>query len=260
MLYLFIALILVNRFNIEVFNAGPPNNKNQRTGILTFAKQTTTTNLETLDQNEVVIFCDTKRLKRMPNDPLHLFDSKANRAVGKSSGCGGNTFMYTQRFDNKWDAIQVCPWFIKYARSKPRHTKVDLTSIRATMALAGLDRLITNAFYTPIDLMSLWDKSMLHEMMHTTPGGAMNDVDEASSYGWKNCKGLALNGKGVTNPDSWALFGSAMYYFNAGKPIDKNGHFIQPALSARSNSRRRLGSGPGRASDVIKLDTVKNFV
>ncbi|RDL33023.1 uncharacterized protein BP5553_08462 [Venustampulla echinocandica] len=244
----------------QVFQAKPPNNKGQRTGILVFEKETTTANLDTLDQNEVVIFCDTTRLERRVNDLVHYYDKKVKQAVGKSNGCSTGAFMYTQQFVNKWDIIQVCPWFLEYAHSKKYATKADLSSLRAKMAVHGLDKLITDKFYTPIDLMSLWDKCMLHEMMHTKPGGSKQDVGGVSGYGWKNCKGLGQSGTGVNNADSWALFGSALYQFSLGSPIDENGDFSKTAIQTRSNSKRRLGSGPGRARDIIKLDTVKNFV
>jgi hypothetical protein len=127
------------------------------------------------------------------------------------------------------------------------------------MAAKGLDQWITNKLYTPIDLMSLWDKCMLHEMMHTTPAQNKQDVGGSGGYGWKNDKALAQTGKGGLNADSWALFGSALYWFWEGSPIDENDTFIEPTTKRQINNRRWLSSGPGRALDMIKVDAVKQF-
>lgn len=215
-----------------------------------------TGNLDDLDKNEVVIFCDTSRLERRVSDPLHLYDNKVKQAVGTTNGCG-TAFMYTQTFANHWDVIQVCPWFLQYAVAKKYHTKTDIRDLRAFTAVKGLDKWITNKKYTPIDLMSLWDKCMLHEMMHTTPGGLKEDVGGTGGYGWKNCKGMASD-KGKTNADSYALFGSALYWFNQGSPIDENGDFTSPAMT--SNSKRWLGGGIAQGIDAVKREAVKQFM
>ncbi|KAI0513129.1 hypothetical protein F5B22DRAFT_273509 [Xylaria bambusicola] len=209
----------------RLFAPGPENNKHERTGILSF-EQEKTGGIESLGDgiNEVVIFCDESRLKRRIKDPLHRFDTKAKRAVSASNPCA-NAFMYTQTFSKHWDSIQICPWFLEYAKGKKYGTSKDITSLRARLALKGLDKLITNKFYTPIDLLSLWDKCMLHEMMHTKLAGSL-DVDGRKGYGWKNCKALAADGKGANNADSWALFASALYWAKQGSPIDENGNFI----------------------------------
>lgn len=128
------------------------------------------------------------------------------------------------------------------------------------MAAKDLDQWIRNKLYTPIDLMSLWDKCMLYEMMHTKPAKNKLDVGGSGGYGWKNCKAHAQNGKGATNADSWVLFGSALYWFWEGSPIDENGDFIEPATKTQFNNRRRLGSGPARAFDMVGVDAVKQFM
>jgi hypothetical protein len=168
--------------------------------------------------------------------------------------------MYTQTWPNHWDTIQVCPWFLEYAMAKKYHTDVDLRELRAFLAVKGLDKYITNHKYTPIDLMTLWDKAMLHEMMHTTPGGLKEDVGGFGGYGWKNCKILAGNGKGVNNADSWALFASALYWFNQNSPIDQNGDFTTSAMALQQGTTKRwLGSGPAMGVGAAKADAVKQF-
>lgn len=227
-------------------------------GILAFEKEQTGS-LDALVENEVVIFCNTDRLVRRAKDPLHLYDTKVKQAVVKSRGCA-NAFMYTQRFDNHWDTITICPWFLQYAVSKKYHTKKSFSGVRTWLAVKGLDELITKLFYTPIDLLSLWDKSMLHEMMHTKAAGLKDDVGGLGGYGWKNCRKLSTKTNAVDNADSWAIFGSALYWAGLGSPIDADGNFTSPPIAAQGGSKRWFGSGVGRGLEAVKLDAVKQFI
>lgn len=201
------------------------------------------------DPNEVVIFCDLKRLGRKLKDPLHYWDNKAGQAVGMSDGCG-SSFMYTQTFTGQFDVIQVCPWFLEYTVAKKYHTNADIKTLKAFLAVKGLDNLFAKFLYTEIDLLGLWDKAMLHEFMHTKPGGTKDDVKGFSGYGWKNCKGMAANDRGQTNADSYALFGSALFWFNEGHPIDENGKFRNEVPA--DASKRWVGSGAVRAVEAVQ--------
>ncbi|KAI8630264.1 hypothetical protein F5Y19DRAFT_474652 [Xylariaceae sp. FL1651] len=240
------------------FAPGPANNKGEALGILTFQEEKTGS-IESLGRgiNEVVIFCDRGRLQSRMKDPLHLYDSKAKAAVSLMDPCL-SAFMYTETFSSHWDLIQICPWFLEYAKAKKYGTSKDVSSLRAKLALKGLDKLITEKFYTPIDLMSLWDKCMLHEMMHTKPGGQKKDVGGWTGYGWKNCKALSTDSESLNNADSYALFGSALYWAKAGSAIDENGNFISGPLATRSNPRRLLRSGSRKRHN--SLDGVKQLV
>ncbi|KAI1272458.1 hypothetical protein F5Y07DRAFT_403392 [Xylaria sp. FL0933] len=246
--------LLQQLFNVEgvtakgliegVFAPGPANNKGEKTGILTFQDEITGS-VESLGAglNEVVIFCDRRRLQTRIRDPLHLYDRKANRAVSRGNPCT-SAFMYTQTFRRHWDLIQICPWFLQYAKAKKYGTTKDISSLRAFLAVKWLDKLITKKFYTPLDLMSLWDKCMLHEMMHTKPGDSKDDSSEWNGYGWKNCKVLSTDPTlSKRNADSYAVFGSALYWAKAGSPIDENGNFISDPSAIQGNSRKRLESG-----------------
>lgn len=73
---------------------------------------------------------------------------------------------------------------------------------------------------TPIDVDSLLDKVILHELTHTRAGGEAVDVDGPSfakvRYGWNRCRKLAQEGsddldrESQVNADSIALCGSGM--------------------------------------------------
>lgn len=208
-----------------------------------------------LPSHEIVIFCNKDRLVPVQRDNDVLFDNVMQDLVGKADACLA-AFMYTERFEGKPDAIQICPWFLGYAKAKRYRTMAGLSSVRAALAVIGLDKLITKLIYTPIDLLSLWDKVMFHEMMHTEAGGSKDDVGEFSGYGWKNCKRLSTDPRCYDNADSFAILGSALYWNSQGRQIDVNGKFITPPGAAK----RWLGSGAGRGLDAVRLNAVKQFV
>ncbi|KAI1394927.1 hypothetical protein F4819DRAFT_227746 [Hypoxylon fuscum] len=171
-----------------------------------------------------------------------------------------NAFMYTDTFLYKPDAIQICPWFLEYVKAKKYHTTKDLTSTRAKLAVAGVDKLITKVLYRPIDLLTLWDKCMLHEMTHTKAGGSKKDINNFSGYGWKNCKKISTEAdKCFDNADSFAILGSALYWKTQGREIDDKGKFTSPPTGQRSNIGF-VGSGAGRGSDNMKNDAAKRFM
>ncbi|KAI1357818.1 hypothetical protein F5Y08DRAFT_346345 [Xylaria arbuscula] len=225
----------------RTFAKGPANNKGERTGILTFEEEKTG-GFESIDGdvNEVVIFCDTSRLITTMRDPAHMYDTKARQAVALIDPCL-TAFMYTTRFVQQWDSIQICPWFLEYAKAKKYGTSKDIKSLRAKLAMKGLDKLITDAFYTPIDLLSLWDKCMLHEMVHTKVAGMKEDIGGHKGYGWKNCRALSADDNSRKNADSFALFGSALNWERAGFPIDDDGNFISDPIINQDGSKREVG-------------------
>lgn len=226
-----------------------PNNKGERLGILAFQEDKTDIGPLKEDPNDVVIFCDLERLERRLKDPLHHWDNKAGQAVGMTDGCG-SSFMYTQTFEGQFDVIQVCPWFLEYAVAKKYHTTPEITKLKAYVAVKGVDDFISKQIYTFIDLLSLWDKTMLHEFMHTKPGATKEDVKGFIGYGWKNCKSIAVNGRGRVNADSYALFGLALYWFSEGHPIDENGNF--PNGIPADASKRWVGSGAVRTVQAVQ--------
>ncbi|KAI1841012.1 hypothetical protein JX266_012793 [Neoarthrinium moseri] len=223
-------------------------------GVLSM-KEEKTGNILGLDHSESVIFCNTDRLQRRQGDPGHLYDSKMEEAVDNTDDCALANFMVTTRFNDKPDFIQICPWFLLYTKAKRYGTNPSIKPLRTWLAIKGLDQLIPKVLYTPIDLVSLWDKCMLHEMMHTKSGSSKIDVQERKGYGWKNCRKRSADRDAYRNADSFALLGSALYWGSQGSPIDENG-----AFTASPASKRWVGSGPGRGLDAVKLEDVKQFL
>jgi hypothetical protein len=118
--------------------------------------------------------------------------------------------------DDKASQIQLCPWMLDWAKkikglidAKDLNKKARFVEYLANKAVAQ------DIVLSPIDLESILDKVILHEMTHTVVGGASRDIDEGNllkvRYGWKRCRALAKEGDtsktrmGQENADSIAL-------------------------------------------------------
>lgn len=53
---------------------------------------------------------------------------------------------------------------------------VTMKSLRSRIKATVQDLRAFNWIFAPVDLLSLWDQTMLHEMMHTKAGGDKDDV------------------------------------------------------------------------------------
>lgn len=126
--------------------------------------------------------------------------------------------------------LQLCPWFIDWMQGidiKNIHN-VEKKSIFYNVLSKGLTKM--HAFLTPIDVRSLLDKTILHELMHTRNGGQAMDVDAEGGllrvrYRWKRCRELALEGpddpkrEAQVNADTIALAASGISPLRAPKGI-----------------------------------------
>lgn len=151
---------------------------------------------------------------------------------------------------NKPSQVQLCPWFINWMKS------VDTNTLKDAQKKARFYETVSKALskmhtlLTPIDVDSLLDKVILHELTHTRPGGESLDVDGPSflkvRYGWNRCRKLAQEGdsdhkrQSQVNADTIALAGSGMLasfldfshdadepiairFINEGKEVKENG-------------------------------------
>ncbi|KAI0007710.1 hypothetical protein F4779DRAFT_492103 [Xylariaceae sp. FL0662B] len=85
------------------------------TAILSFREEKTGAILS-LPSYEAVIFCDNARLEKVNwND--QLYDNMIEDLHNMNNDCN-DVFMYTDTFENKPDAIQICPWFLRYVKTK----------------------------------------------------------------------------------------------------------------------------------------------
>lgn len=90
------------------------------------------------------------------------------------------------------DQIQVCPWFLQWAAKERYPTVYDLVVNHQGLFAKLAEHVIPWAidkWYTPMDLVSLFDKVFLHELTHTRAGGETKDEGGWGGYGWKNLSG-----------------------------------------------------------------------
>ena len=71
--------------------------------------------------------------------------------------------------------IQLCPWFVQYARFKRFKTFKD-TSGTAFLATAAIPAARLLGIYTEVDAFALLDKVLLHEMTHLFVNHHAQDV------------------------------------------------------------------------------------
>ncbi|KAL2069757.1 hypothetical protein VTL71DRAFT_14436 [Oculimacula yallundae] len=148
--------------------------------------------------------------------------------------------------------ITLCPWFLEYAQGLKlprcgtwRQKLVGL--IGRPTAWLGSRRWP----YTAIDLLSLFDKVVVHELTHTRHGGKTVDVAMDGraitfnnvAYGWRNCKKISTNLpdndgrdelKPMNNADSYAIFASGVRIINAGGSIDEKGNVKNAPSSSKA--------------------------
>ena len=94
-------------------------------------------------------------------------------------------FTYVSKYDYSWSTVTLCPWFIVCLPHSPSQKSFFLLIGRANqnyaqdagfpqcgtfgekfkgLAARALDGIVTSISYTPIDLFSLFDKVIVHEV------------------------------------------------------------------------------------------------
>ncbi|KAL4744410.1 hypothetical protein BDW72DRAFT_199618 [Aspergillus terricola var. indicus] len=210
-----------------------------------------------LSYYDVRFYCDSRRIKPQPSrvHGIRLFNTHTNELLAENYfedlfTCFGN-FAWTKCPDDELENCEItfCPYFLQYGMKRKYNTFgawwKDKSAATWGFLATKLDRLVTNRKYTPIDLVSLFDKVILHELMHTRGAeGAPSqrfipeDVNDREGYGWKNAKRLAPVVTDLTtdpltlgpekNADNLALFGSAALMIKEGVKIHDNGSFVRP--------------------------------
>ncbi|GME66162.1 hypothetical protein GTA08_BOTSDO07478 [Neofusicoccum parvum] len=192
-----------------------------------------------LDWTDVRIYCDMSRFDGNQRTDGKWYDPHIEEAIDPKNtddvdwqDCKSKlptTFAYTHNPKGmKFSQIQICPWFLNYAKGKEYNTWEDVQ--KKTKLLNFAVPILSNGWpLTPIDAISLFDKVLLHELTHTRSGGGTKDVGGGNPlffggarYGWNQCKALAKKGVDSSaadqapqrNADSIALLGSAMRFLH----------------------------------------------
>lgn len=126
--------------------------------------------------------------------------------------------------EKKASQIQLCPWVLEWAQKLKGLIDAKDVSNKAYYIEKLANVLVDyDIILTPIDIESILDKLIFHEMTHTSLAGFSKDIDEGSllkvRYGWKRCRALAKEGdtsmtrQGQHNADSIALAGFGKFAF-----------------------------------------------
>ncbi|KAJ5464868.1 uncharacterized protein N7458_000554 [Penicillium daleae] len=190
------------------------------------------------DGSTIVIYCGFDRFEPRPGG--QWYDKDIDEVLEKDQSfeaCKGLqpnvAYTWVPEENSKPSQVQLCPWFLNWMKSK------DTKSLRDAEAKGLFWRAISkglskaHTLLTPIDVISLLDKVVLHELTHTRVAGESLDVDGPSfltvRYGWNRCRKLAQEGsddrnrQAQVNADSIALCGSAIRYIKQGKQVKENG-------------------------------------
>ncbi|KAL3429082.1 hypothetical protein BDV09DRAFT_180936 [Aspergillus tetrazonus] len=208
-----------------------------------------------LDFYDVRFYCDSRRIKKQLSrtNGIRLFNTHtkellAENYISELLECLTNFAWTMCPYDETENCeITFCPWFLEYGMKRKYKTFSswwkDKSAVTWAKLATLLDKWITNRYYTPIDLVSLFDKVILHELMHTRGATGPDkfipvDVGGRDGYGWKNAKRIAkvvtdLSTDSETlgpekNADNLALFGSAALMIKKGIEIHDNGSFVEP--------------------------------
>ncbi|KAF2491698.1 hypothetical protein BU16DRAFT_594765 [Lophium mytilinum] len=182
---------------------------------------------------DVKVFCNTDRYKKRDDnlwwdedieevmtggdEDTPVTESPGARCYAKVNQIP--TVMFTSEGPD-YDLITICPPFLAIA--KKRKWKLSDGFGRSFLAKVAsymnLPTLYSKLKFSPIDLMSLFEKTLVHELTHTQAGGDKDDVEGFDSYGWKNCRRIAQypedkvveEGQATNNADTFALFASAI--------------------------------------------------
>jgi hypothetical protein len=144
-----------------------------------------------------------------------------NDSINACKGILPPTLAYTMPWiDNKDKAsqIQLCPWLLNWAKKLDGLIAENKVDKKGKYVEKIANKMVEHDFVlSPIDIESVLDKLILHEMQHTKVANLAVDMDESSvkkiKYGWKRCRALAKEGdisqlrRPDTNADSIALAG-----------------------------------------------------
>ena len=79
---------------------------------------------------------------------------------------------------NEPDTLQICPWFLDYAMKQNAQFQSQFSAGKTATMITNLklDRLVTWAVYTAIDLFQLFDKIIVHEVRARPPGARLQCI------------------------------------------------------------------------------------
>ncbi|OBT84547.1 hypothetical protein VE02_06807 [Pseudogymnoascus sp. 03VT05] len=212
---------------------------------------------------DVVFYCSSERYKDITDQDgnARIKDTSIVEVVDDDEEdprkicIGALAYTWVSDDATRPSQITLCPWFLSYVQG----LKFPNCGTWRQKLVGLLGRPIAQISakvwpFTPIDLLSLFDKVVVHELTHTRHGGktfdSPVDVNAGSgvafsnvAYGWKNCRKISTNlpdnggpdyGKPMNNADSYGLFASGVRVIGAGGSIDENGKVTKASSSSKA--------------------------
>ncbi|PKY00046.1 hypothetical protein P168DRAFT_285561 [Aspergillus campestris IBT 28561] len=193
------------------------------------------------DDQTIVVYCGLDRFEEREDGLWYDKDIddvlEKDESFGACKGAEPTVAYVLVSPGNTPSQLQLCPWFIEWMQGiniKNVH-KVDKKSVFWKILSKGLVKM--KAVLTPMDVASLLDKVILHELTHTRNAGESDDVDGPSfktvKYTWKRCRELAREGpddvqrESQVNADSIALAGSAIRFIKEGNEVKEDGSIVK---------------------------------
>ncbi|KAI9673620.1 MAG: hypothetical protein M1817_002257 [Caeruleum heppii] len=201
--------------------------------------------------DDVKFYCNTDRFEKLAdgrwrdNDLMEIVPDESGNPL---KDCGGLTMAYTyvSEDSSKWSTITG------YAQEKKWPECGTFGEKIKSMAAGVFDNIVTKYKFTPVDLFSLFDKVIIHELTHTRSAGQTWDslMDpngkyelDNLAYGFKNCHAIRdrRTGEGdfedselpQNNADTYAIFASGVRIINGGGSVDDEGKITKPTNQKR---------------------------
>ncbi|KAN0085416.1 hypothetical protein V8E54_001883 [Elaphomyces granulatus] len=203
------------------------------------------TGTQFLDNQDTKIYCDLSRFQKRPSGGY--YNTESGFAVSKKMTCNfPDTAWSLYGARRTWSQIQVCPWFLDYAMKKSGNPEYTTQISKSLWSKIGGFAFTVLDPGRPIDLVSLFDATMIHELTHVGAGGVLTtDVKmpgnipgkKTHAYGWRRCRKLATQRTNADqsvlgperNADSLSTLATAVYIIEyMGGVVNEDGSFSIP--------------------------------
>lgn len=191
---------------------------------------------------DVRFYCTTKRIEKVGKvyrNKDRNIDYKVGEISSRFANCYDKkqpTLMITFTVSiTQYSEIQICPWFLAYARGYNRKDLESLPTRTFTAASKIVIPIAARTKYTSIDVFSLMDKTIVHELTHTDHHIPVLSDLQPHAYGQHSS--LAIQTRALTHFDTG--------FKNAKKKVD---NYLQdqkqpdPATNADNNSLFAVGT------------------
>lgn len=153
--------------------------------------------------------------------------------LNEPTGAGRAVFALTIQLQNKFNSIQFASWFIEYYSKQTyyveNHLDLDWVKDAPQEEIDYINRFAK----TQMDVFSLLEVTMLHELTHTKiPGFAIDPPGwwgpEATDTGGWNIARANVSPNGWKSAENLAMAASAAYVISQGGKVNEDGSIVVP--------------------------------